>query len=130
MEVFWKAAGAVLIAVILSLTIEKTAKDFSALLSITACCLIGMVALSYLDPVLSFLQELGDLSDRYGDILGILLKAAGITLVSELTNMICRDSGQGALGSAFQMLSSAMILCLSIPLFHSFLTMLQEILGG
>lgn len=129
MGMFWKAAGAVLIAVVLGLALGKQEKDFSMLLTLTVCCMVMVIAVTYLEPVLDFLRELEALGDLQGDILGILLKAVGIGLVAEIAGMVCADAGNGTLGKQLQLLGSAAILYLSIPIFSALLSLIQEILG-
>lgn len=129
MDGFWKATAAILLTVVLTLAVGRQEKDLSALLSMAVCCLVGIVALSYLKPVLEFMEELGELGEISGGTLEILMKAVGIALVSELAGMLCSDAGSSSLGKMLQMLGSAAILFLSIPLFRSLLTLIQEILG-
>ena len=129
MVLFWKAAAGVLITVILCLMLSKQEKDLSMILTMTACCMVCALALTYLEPVLEFLQELESLGDLNGDMLGILLKSAGIGLVAELAAMICTDSGNASLAKTVQLLGSTVILCLSLPIFRSLLEMIRKILG-
>ena len=87
MSLFWKAAAAVLLAVVLGLSLGKQ-KDIGVLLTMAVCCMVAMIAISYLEPVLDFLRELETLGDLQGDMLGILLKAVGIGLVSEIAGLV------------------------------------------
>ena len=73
------------------------------------CCMGAMIAISYLEPVLDFPRELETLGDLQVDMLGILLKAVGIGLVSEIAGLVCTDAGNGSLGKTLQMLGSAVI---------------------
>lgn len=129
MDGFWKATAAILLAVILSLTVGKQEKDLSVLLIMAACCMAAVIVISYLEPVLDLLWELETAAQLQSGILGILLKCVGIALVTELTGMICKDSGNASLGKTLQMLGSAVILYLSVPVFHALLTLIREILG-
>lgn len=129
MVTFWKVAAAILITVVLGLAVGKQEKDIAVLLAMAACCMAGAAAVSYLEPVLDLLWELEALGQLQGGMLGILLKAVGITLVAETAGMICADAGNGSMGKMLQMLGSAVILYLSIPIFQAFLTLIREILG-
>lgn len=129
MELFWKTAAAVLLALVLVPALEKTGKDFSVLLTMAVCAMAAMAAISYLKPVLDLLWQLRDLGDLAGQTLEILLKAVGIGMVAEIAGMICRDAGNGSMGKTMQILASAVILYLSIPLLKGFLSLIQEILG-
>lgn len=129
MEGFWKATAAILLTVILIVAVGKQEKDISVLLGMAVCCLAGVIAISYLEPVVDLMWELGQLGEISGSTLGILMKAVSIALVSEIAGMLCSDSGSVSLGKMLQMLGSAAILYLSIPIFRGLLTLIQEILG-
>ena len=91
--------------------------------------MVVMIAFSYLEPVLDFLRELEAIGDLQADMLGILLKAVGIGIVAEIAGMICCDAGNASLGKTVQLLGSAVILYLSIPVFSALLELIQTILG-
>lgn len=129
MELFWKASAAVLITLILTLTLGKREKDISVVLTMSVCCMVTVIAISYLEPVLDFLRELEALGDLQNDILGILLKALGIGLVSQIAGLVCSDAGNTSLGKTIEMLGGAVILYLSIPIFSALLELIQRILG-
>ena len=129
MGYFWKATAAVLMAVILSLALEKQGKDFSVILTLAVCGMAASAAFLYLEPVLDFLWELEAMADLREDMLGILLKAVGIGLVAELASVICTDGGNASLGKQMQLLGSAVILYISLPVFRSLLQLIQRILG-
>lgn len=130
MEEFGRYAALVLLAVILSLVLGKQAKDMSVLLSLGVCVLVCIGAVGFLQPVAQLLVRIRRLGNLDSETVAILLKAAGIGLISELAGLICSDAGEGAMGKALQILSSAAILWLSIPLFGQLLTMIEEVLAG
>lgn len=129
MELFLQAAAAALMAVILCLTLGKQGKDTSILLTIAVCCMICMIALSYLKPVLQFLNQLEQIGGIDSNMVTILLKAAGIGFLSEIAGLVCSDAGNSSLGKSLQILGSAVILWLSIPLFQGLLELIGQILG-
>ena len=129
MEVFIKVSSGVMIAIILILAIPPDRKEFGLLLSMTACVTVGMIAISYLKPVISFVKQLQSVGNIDSEALKILLKSVGIGIIGEIAVMICNDSGNGSLGKALQYLSATMILWLSLPLFTSLLNLLQRMLG-
>lgn len=129
MGIFWKAAAAALITVVLGLALGKQEKDISTMLTMAVCCMVTVAAVTYLEPVLDFLRELESIGDLQGDFLGILLKSLGIGLVAEIAGMVCTDAGNGSLGKTVQMLGGAVILYLSLPVFRSLLELIRKILG-
>lgn len=129
MEHFLQSVALVLLAVILSLVIGKQNREMSVLLSLGVCCLVFLAGGAFLEPVLEFLTEIRKLGNLDNQYLSILLKAAGIGLLAELSGLICSDAGEGAMGKAVQLLSNAAVLWISLPLFKQLLALLEEVLG-
>lgn len=127
MELFWRAIAAGLLCAVLGLTVEK--REFGLALSIAVCCMVFAVAAAYLKPALSLLRDLETLADA-GGMFSTLLRAVGIGLVAQLAGLICQDAGNASLAKTLQMLGSAAILYISIPVFQSVLNLIREILGG
>lgn len=126
METVIQAVSAVLIAVILSLTLEG--KQLSMLLGMSVCVIVLLLGMSCLEPVVDFLQELKALGNLSGDMLSILLKVAGISIVSEIAALICTDSGNTSMCKALQILTTVVVLCLSLPIFQALLDLIRRIL--
>lgn len=129
MTSFWQSIAAVLLAVVVGITLSKQGKDSQLLLTLTVCCMVSAVAVTYLSPVVSFVHQLETVSHLDSELIEILLKSVGIALIGEIAGLLCTDSGNSALGKAVQLLSTAVILWLSVPLLQKFLELLQDILG-
>ena len=127
MTLYLRAAAAVLIVLILGQAISQ--KDISLVLSMLAAVMVGLLMLHYLEPVLNFLQELQQLGDFQGNMLKVLLKILGIGIISEITQMVCKDNGNSSLSQAMQLLGTAVILWLSLPIFDALLDIIRKILG-
>jgi stage III sporulation protein AD len=130
METFFKAAALALVCVILYLVLNKQNKDIALLLAIAACTAIAMAALKYLEPVFDFFSQLRVLGDLDPTLLQILLKATGIGILADFCVMICSDAGNASLGKAIQLMSAAIILWLSLPLFMNLIELINKLLGG
>ena len=94
------------------------------------CAMVLFLGSGYLEPVVSFLAELERLGNLQPDLVKILLKAAGIGILTEITALLCTDSGNSSLGQSIRTLSAGLILCLSLPIFQALLSLIQEILEG
>ena len=129
MTPFLQISGAVLLAVIMVLALKSYCKEIGTILAITVCCLTGLTALRYLQPVLEFLKKLEDLGGLDEVMIEILLKATGIGILSEIANLVCKDAGNESMGKSMQLLGTAVILYLSLPLFQTLIELLQKILG-
>lgn len=130
MNAFWQVVAGVLISVVLGLALSKQGRDITLLMSIAVCCMVMLAAVTYLKPVLDFVNQLQTIGNLDNDLLKIMLKAVGIGLVAEIATLICNDSGNSALGKAVQILASVVVLWLAIPLMGSLLELVQKIVGG
>lgn len=129
MDLFLKAAAGVIVAVVLCITLSKSGKDISLLLSLVVCCMVLGVGISYLETVFGFFDKLQTIGNLDKDSITIVFKATGIGMLAEITNLICIDAGYSSLGKSIKVLSTGVILWLSIPLFESLLDLLDTILG-
>ena len=119
-----------MVSAILCMVVGKQEKDFSLMISIAACTMIVAAAGKYLEPVFTFIQRLEALGNLKGDMLKILTRVLGIGIISEIASMVCTDAGNATLSKTIQLLGSAVILYLSIPMFTSLIDMIEEILGA
>ena len=126
MGLYLRVCGGVLITLILILILGSKGRETGILLATAVCCMGTMAAVSYLEPVLHFLNQLTEIGGLDSELVSILLKAAGIGLLTELSALVCTDSGNGSLGKTLQILGSAVMLWLCLPMF----TMLMEVLKG
>ena len=130
MELFWQATAAVIIAVLLGISIQNQNKEISIVLTVAVCCMVAGIIISYISPVITFINRLESLAGDNGALIRILLKASGISLIGQIATMICNDSGNSALGNVIQLLTTAVILWISLPLFEKLLELLQNVLGN
>lgn len=130
MEIFMKAVAAVLITAVFCLVLSKQGKDYSVLLAIVVSCMVFSAAITYLKPVFDLVQRLSELGQINSQMLSILLKSVGIALLAEVTELVCKDTGNSTLGKAIQILTVAVILWLSIPLLHELLDLMESIFSS
>jgi stage III sporulation protein AD len=129
MDRFWQIIAGVLLTVVLGMLLSKSSKDMTLVLTMVVCVMVLTAAFAYLQPVMSFIHRLTEMTKLNTDLLAVILKTVGIGIVGELATLICTDAGNTALAKTVQILTTAMILWLSIPLFESLLDLVQAILG-
>ena len=126
---YLRFAAAAIIGLILVLVVGRQSRDLGMLLSLAVCVLLALGAMEFLEPVMELLDELKRLGELDGGAVGILLRCAGIGMVSELAGLLCADAGEGAMGKSLQICANAAILWLSLPLLRQVLTMIGEVLA-
>ena len=127
---FWQGISLSLVAAILVIVMGRSSTELSIVLVIGAGCMVVIIALSYLEPIADLLVRLQTISNMDHAALKILLKAVGVGLVTEIAHLICTDSGNAALGKTVQILGSAAMLWLSLPLIEQMLDLIEQIVGN
>ena len=130
MELYLKAISCVLIGAVLCLSLYGKGKEIALLLGLLICVLVIGAGFSYLRTVFSFFAKLQQLIGLDNDLLNILLKAVGVAIMGEIAGLVCKDAGQASLGKAIQILTSAVILWISLPLYNQILSLIEELLTG
>lgn len=129
MGTFFQVLAAVLVAAVLGVMLSRQAGELSVLLTLAAGCMVLWAALSFLQPVVEFWEELQRLGGLNQQWVTVLLKAAGIAIVGELASMVCTDAGNASLAKAVGVLTAAAMLWLAIPLLRGLLELVVDILG-
>ena len=129
MSGYLQAVGMLLLTVVLLLMLKKTNPELAVVLSMGACCIAALALGGYLQPVVAFLKRLEALGKLDGQMVGILYKVVGISLLSEIAAAICTDSGNTGLGKTIQLLSAVVIMCLCVPMLSKLMDLVERILG-
>ena len=128
MELFWKAAAAALLAVVMIPLLRR--QEIGLLLGVVVCVMVVAAAMDYLRPVTDLLDSLEALGGLDTRMIAILLKSVGIGQTTEIACMVCADSGNASLGKAVQLLGTVVILWVALPLFTALLDLIRQILEG
>lgn len=129
MSQFLQAVALALIAVVLCLALSGHRKDMTILLSLAACCAVLLAAVRYLEPVVALVENLSQACSIDAQYITLILKAVGIGLIAEIASLICSDGGNSALGKAVEMLATAAVLWLAVPLINAVLELIQQMTG-
>lgn len=127
MDMFLQASALVLLGLILCQTLGK---NFSVLLCMGISVMILVAGISFFRPVVAFLEELQSLCNLRSDMLLILLKVTFVCIITEISALLCVDGGNASLGQSLKLISTAVVLWLSIPVFRALLDLLRRILEG
>lgn len=128
MDRFFAASALVLLTVILILSLRRHNGEMAVLLSLCACCLVATIAVGFLSPILEFVRKLQQSTALNSEMLEILLKVTGVAITAEIAGTVCSDCGNAALAKTLQMLATAVILYLSLPMMDALLELVERIL--
>lgn len=130
MTLYAKALAGILVALVLIPVLEKQGKDMALVLTAAVLCMMAGAAFSFLEQVTDFFFQLRQDTGMDEGTLKTLLKLVGIGLTGEIVTVLCADTGCSALGKGLQLLTSALILFLSLPILRSLTELIRQILGG
>lgn len=113
-----------IVAVIFATVLKKNCGEISLLIGLASGVVIGIFFLRLLEPILSFAEELRQLSGLDRELLEPVLKCLGIGILSQICVNVCTDSGQNAIGKMIEMSSCVLCLYISLPLFRGVISLL------
>ena len=103
-------------AAVLTVVLRQEKKEFALLAEIGCCAALLAAALTVGREVIGSLQNLAEQSALSDADLSVLLKGAGVCVVTELCASLCRESGNAAVGEALVFSGRLMTLLLALPL--------------
>ncbi len=91
--------------------------------------IIFLKVLPQLAEVIRIFTQLADYAALNQSYLFTVFKVLGIAYVSEFAAQICRDAGQGALGTKIEMAAKISVMVLAVPIMMSVLESIIQILN-
>lgn len=129
MEQWYRICACAVIAVILAVTVRSTRAELALPVTLGACVLLGIAAASALRPVLAELDGLRTLSGFSASVLQSVWKVCAISVLSSVVSAFCGEAGQAAVAKLVELCAGALALCAAMPLLHTVLEYIQELLG-
>lgn len=126
----WTVVGTAILAAVLALTLRQTQPVFAVLLTVVSGGLLFVWAISGAIPAVETLRSLlGRFSDHapYADV---LIKALGISLLTQMASEICRDAGETALAGRAELAGKVMLVLCGMPLFEHAVFLLEEMVNA
>lgn len=88
-------------------------------LGFTVLCIA--IVIPNIQSVVSFIKTVSEKGN--GEMVGVILKALGITYLCSTASEICRSAGENSIGEHIETVGKIEILALSLPLFRDLLEM-------
>lgn len=110
-----------IVVVLLAIVVRQKEPVFGTLLSLTGCFLVFGAIISRVSAVVILLEDLMELLGEQRAYLLLLLKAVGITMLTEFSAGICKENGLVAMGDLVRIFGKISVLLLGIPIMASLL---------
>lgn len=108
--------------------VKKSNKEFALLLTTAAAVAILAAALGGAAPLVEEILSLSGGDGPWGQCLEVVLKAAGLAVIGQLSAQLCRDAGEAALAYGVELAAKVAILSAAMPLVLRLFEILGEIL--
>lgn len=122
--------GVLLCAAFLAAVLRTQRPELAVGLSLLAGVLVTVAVISRLSPLVTSLGRLTAQSGLPEDSFGLVLRAAGVCLVTQLAADTCRDAGESSLASKAELAGRFMLLVMALPLFERILTLITTVVMG
>ena len=126
-QILVTAVGLLLCGGLLSVVLRSQRPELAMCLSLLVGVLVVGVLLKELTPLIAALRRMTALGGVGENHLEVVLRGAGICLVTQLAADTCRDAGDAALAGKAELTGRILLLLLAVPLYEQILTL---IIGG
>ncbi|MBQ8683949.1 MAG: stage III sporulation protein AD [Clostridia bacterium] len=123
------AVGILLCGALLALMLRTRRPDLAMCLSLAAGGVVLILLLGQLAPLLVALRRMGQTGGLEDSHLAVVLKGAGVCLLTQLTADTCRDAGEAALAGKAELTGRILLLLLAVPLFEELLTLVLTLIN-
>ena len=129
-EVLVTAVGLLLCGGLLSAVLRPQRPELAVCLSLLAGVMVVGVLLRQLSPLIAALRRMTALGRVGENHLGVVLRGAGICLVTQLAADTCRDAGDSALAGKAELTGRMLLLLLAVPLYEEILSLVTGVVMG
>ena len=120
--------GVVLCAALLAVLLRTQRPELALCLCLGAGALVVVLLAQQLVPLVSSVRSMMETGGVSGVYLTVVLKAAGIALVTQLAADTCRDAGETALAVKAELVGRVLLLVLAVPLFEQILSLVTALI--
>lgn len=117
-----------LIILILSLILKEYRKEYAIYISLIGGLIILAGSLETIGEIIGFINKISVGTSYNKELISLLLKITGISILVQYAVSLCADSGENAIASKIDLGGKVIIISLSIPVISASLTMLMELL--
>lgn len=113
--------GLGVVAAALALMLRQYKPEFGLLVSLCCGVVLLLAVLAGLDQVIQSAQEMAAQAQLPQEYVGVLFKALGLCVITQLAGDTCRDAGEGAIASRVELAGKVAVLLTGLPLFQKLL---------
>lgn len=129
-QVLVTAVGVLLCGALLSAVLRTQRPELAVCLSLLAAAVTVGLLLGQLSPMVTALRRMSAWGGVGENGLTVVLRGAGICLVTQLAADTCRDAGDSALAGKAELTGRILLLLLAVPLYEQILALIVGVVNG
>lgn len=129
-EVLIAVVGVLLCAAMLAVVLRAQRPELAMCLGLAAAAAVTILLVRQIAPLISTMRRLLAMTTLPSEGFGVVLKAAGVCLLTQMAADTCRDAGETALASKAELAGRVLMLMLAVPLFEELLSLVTTLIGG
>jgi len=123
-----KIAGIALTGVISAALLKSINKDISLYVILATAVIILIAVLGEISEIFSFIENIYD-DITYGrEFFPVIIKVLIIAYITDFTAQLCKDAGEGSIGSKVEMAGKVIIFYVAMPILTAILEVIDVLL--
>jgi len=123
-----KITALALTGVLMAALLKSVKKEISIYIIIVTVIIIFVSILDELAGIFSFLEGIYE-NVTYGKtFFPVILKVLAVAYITDFTAQLCKDAGEGTIGSKVELAGKIIIFYLAIPVFTAILELISSLL--
>ena len=118
-----------IVTAIICRVLTRESAEFSSVLSVCAVIVIGALIIYTSADVLNLAKKLYDSTLAQRQYFDIMVKGAGICIITKTASDCCRDCSEYALASVAETAGRLSMLIIAFPLFEGVLSLVEELVA-
>lgn len=128
MDIF-KIVALALTGVILASLMKSVNKEISIYIILATVIILFLTIIDTLTEVFTFLENIYN-NVTYGKtFFPVILKVLAVAYITDFTAQLCKDAGEGTIGSKVELAGKVIIFYLAIPILSAILELIQSLLS-
>lgn len=116
-----KIVGISLISSALYMVVKKYCSEYSVLAEIGAVLLVLVFLFPYIKTIVDFYYQYTEYIGISNDYVKIVVKTVGISILTQFSSGVCKDSGQNVLSDKIELAGKVIVAVLAIPMAQALL---------
>ena len=117
-----------LVGALISVILKQYCSEHSMAVTIAVCVGVMTFFVLLFDDAIDEIRDIFEMAGIAESYISIIFKTLAICCITHITAELCRDSGEGAIASAAELWGRGAVLVLGLPVFKSFLQLIDKLI--